>query len=87
MFPSAIRSNVHISEFALFRALDKREEARQTLLRSRSPLCLGEALLAQKEAHLRQLSNLGSQELAREGARVTLSSAKSAMDTSKTWNS
>merc|ERR1719222_342532 len=47
----------------------KREEARQTLLRSRSPLCLGEALLAQKEAHLRQLSNLGSQELAREGAR------------------
>ena len=79
--------NVHISEFLLFRALVKREEARQTLLRSRSPPCLAEALLAQKAAHLHQPSNLGSQELARVGARVTLSFAKSAMATSKTWNS
>ena len=78
---------VHISEFVLLRALVKREEGRRTLLQSRSPPCLDEVHLAQKEAHLHQPSNLGSQELVRVGARATLSFAKSAMATSKTWNS
>ena len=79
--------NVHVYEFLLFRALVKREEARQTLLRSRSPPCQDEDHLARKEAHLHLQSNLVNQVLAREVARVTLSFAKSAMATSKTWNS
>ena len=74
-------------EYVLFRAWDKRVEARQTLLRSRSPPCQDEGHLARKEAHLHLQSNLVNQVLAREVARVTLSFAKSAMATSKTWNS
>merc|ERR1719239_1242735 len=54
------------------RALDKREEARQTLLRSRLPPCLAEDHLAPKEAHLHLPSNLVNLEPAREVARATL---------------